>query len=138
MVGGLNPCLEPRRVHRLEPVGRAGTERMVSRTPAPAARPDWPASLPRPTRLFDPPERIEVIALLPDHPPAFFIWRRVRRRVARADGPERVMGEGWVGEEKQVLRDYYRIETDQGARFWVFRDAPAEQGGRWWLHGIVE
>ena len=35
-----------------------------------------------------------------------------------------------------LVRDYYRIETEAGERFWLFRDAPAAQGGRWFLHGV--
>ena len=27
-----------------------------------------------------------------------------------------------------AFRDYYRVETDKGARFWLFRDAPADRG----------
>jgi protein ImuB len=80
---------------------------------------------------------VTATALLPDHPPAFFVWRRVRYRVVKADGPERITGEWWKSEhERASLRDYYRIENEEGARFWIFRDAPADQGGRWWLHGL--
>jgi protein ImuB len=82
---------------------------------------------------------VKVAALLPDHPPAFFVWRRVRHRVVQADGPERVLGEWWKSDaEVSSLRDYYRVEDENGARFWLFRDAPAEDGGRWWLHGLFQ
>ena len=54
----------------------------------------WPADLPRPVRLLDPPQPVEAMALLPDHPPMAFTWRRVRHRVRRADGPERIAGNG--------------------------------------------
>ena len=37
-----------------------------------------------------------------------------------------------------MQRDYYRAENAQGEPFWLFRDAPATEGGRWWLHGISE
>jgi protein ImuB len=85
------------------------------------------------------PEKVEAVAELPDHPPRLFIWRNTRHRVARADGPERIHGEWWVsGSETQLVRDYYRIETTDGSRYWLFRDAPAEQGGSWWLHGVGE
>jgi protein ImuB len=87
--------------------------------------------------LLELPERIEVLALLPDYPPAAFIWRRVRRRVVRADGPERIAGEWWrTSDEVSTARDYYCVEDDKGGRFWIFRDAPASEGGRWFLHGI--
>jgi len=139
LVDRLGARLGPRRLYRLEPMPSAVPERSVRRIPAlaPASQQSWPPNLPRPTRLLDPPEHVEATALLPDHPPAFFVWRRVRHRVAKADGPERITGEWWVGEnERHSIRDYYQIETDKGARFWLFRDAPADEGGRWWLHGI--
>ena len=60
-------------------------------------------------------------------------------RVAKADGPERIHGEWWRSDsETNLIRDYYRVETSDGARYWIFRDAPAEQGGGWWLHGVGE
>jgi protein ImuB len=34
-----------------------------------------------------------------------------------------------------VRRDYYRVETAEGHRFWLFRDLV---GGRWHLHGSFE
>ncbi len=96
----------------------------------------------RPLFLIDPPERIEVIADVPDGPPARFTWRRISRRVARAEGPERIAPEWWrrgevwganspetaggdgtvvVSPAKWRTRDYYRIEDEQGARYWVYR-----------------
>ena len=45
-------------------------------------------------RLLRKPERIETMALLPDHPPVSFSWRGVRRRARRADGPERILANG--------------------------------------------
>jgi protein ImuB len=91
----------------------------------------------RPARILDPPEPVEAMAVVPDHPPIFFVWRRVRHRVLKADGPERITGEWWKSEnEVSSFRDYYRVETDKNARVWLFRDAPAAEGGRWWLHGL--
>ncbi|MEM9170783.1 MAG: DNA polymerase Y family protein, partial [Pseudomonadota bacterium] len=58
------------------------------------ARPT-PQGPPRPVRLIEPPERVEAIALAPDGPPRRFRWRRVRHRVVKADGPERVSPEWW-------------------------------------------
>ena len=74
--------------------------------------------------------------VLPDHPPVQFIWRRIRHRVSQADGPERIAPEWWAGDADGPSRDYYRVETEPGARFWLFRDAPTDEGGRWWLHGL--
>ena len=38
-------------------------------------------------------------------------------------------------------RDYYRVEDEDGARLWMFRDAGDGAGvddgaGRWFVHGI--
>ena len=42
--------------------------------------------------------------------------------VARAEGPERIMGEWWRGaREAELLRDYYRVEDADGRRYWLFR-----------------
>lgn len=126
------------RVYRLAPVETLVPERMAAKVPplSPPARSAWPDSLPRPTRLLDPPEPIITTALLPDYPPAAFIWRRVRYKVIKADGPERITSEWWLGNQPKTIRDFYRLETDKGARFWVFRDAPLTEGGCWWMHGF--
>ena len=133
--------LGPEKIYRMAPVESDLPERAVTRVPVLTAPKglSWPSSLQRPARLLPYPDRIEVVAELPDHPPRLFIWRNLRHRVARADGPERVLGEWWVStSEVNLVRDYYRIETEDGARFWVFRDGPADKGGRWWLHGVGE
>ena len=126
------------RVYRLAPVQSRVPERMTRRVSplAPPSESNWPESLERPTRLLNPPESIMTTALLPDHPPGSFIWRRVRYKVTKADGPERITSEWWLGDEQKMIRDYYRLETVEGARFWIFRDAPMTEGGRWWMHGF--
>jgi protein ImuB len=56
--------------------------------------------------------------------------------VTRHWGPERIETGWWKG--PTVRRDYYRIETDRGCWWWVFRnlDAPNSRGRyRWMLHG---
>ncbi len=58
-------------------------------TPAPQAGP-------RPIRIFAAPERVQVLAEVPDGPPLRFIWRRIARTVIRADGPERISPEWWT------------------------------------------
>ena len=70
---------------------------------------------------------IETVALLPDHPPASFTWRGIRRRVRRADGPERVFGEWWKRDaELAAVRDYFRVEDEAGERYWLFRAGDGE------------
>ena len=101
----------------------------------------WPADLPRPVRLLDPPQPVDAMALLPDHPPIAFTWRRVRHRVRHADGPERIAGEWWKRDgEMRSVRDYFRVEDEEGRRYWLFRrgdGADSVTGDmRWFLHGF--
>jgi protein ImuB len=131
------------RVYRLHPVESDVPERSVVPRPALAPTEDasWPAHLPRPVRLFDPPQRIETVGMLPDHPPATFTWRRVRHRVRRADGPERIYGEWWHRDaELQAVRDYWIVEVENGRRFWLFRRGdgidPATGDLSWFMHGV--
>lgn len=94
---------------------------------------------PRPARLLPHPEPVEVIAPVPDDPPVLMRWRRVARRIVRADGPERIAPEWWRDDQAKVRpRDYYRIEDEEGRRYWVFRDGAMEGDvpPRWFVHGI--
>jgi protein ImuB len=129
-------------VYRIAPVESDVPERSVRRVPAlTRVGGGWPDDLPRPLRLLDPPQPIEAMALLPDHPPAAFTWRRVRHRVRHADGPERIAGEWWKRDrEWSSVRDYFRVEDEDGRRFWLFRrgnGSDIETGDmRWFLHGF--
>lgn len=128
--------LEPRESHIPE---RASVRVPVGNPRSPVARtPDKP---PRPIRLFEPPEPVEAFWLLPDDPPFRFIWRQRRHRVTRADGPERIADEWWRPEgfgTVNAIRDYYRVEDEEGRRFWLFR-AGFHGGDRppcWFVHGV--
>jgi protein ImuB len=130
-------------LYRAAPVASDVPERSVRHIPAlaPETGAEWSRHWPRPSRLLVRPESIETVALLPDHPPVTFTWRGVRRRVKRADGPERVFGEWWKRDPELIaVRDYFRIEDDAGERYWVFRagagEDPLTGSQRWFLHGI--
>jgi protein ImuB len=87
------------------------------------------------------PELIEAIALMPDRPPVSIVWRGKRRKVKRADGPERIFGEWWQRDaEMEAVRDYFLIEDEAGERLWVFRSGdgvdPETGSHRWFCHGI--
>lgn len=102
---------------------------------SPASR--WPDA-PRPLLLLPRPEPIEVTAEVPDGPPAQFTWRRVRRRVVFADGPERIAQEWWR-EGGAPTRDYFRIEDEQHRRYWLYRDGlygVEAASPRWYMHGL--
>jgi len=103
----------------------------------------WNPETPRPLRLFRRPEPLDlVLALTPDDPPRQFQWRKQTHRVRHAEGPERIGAEWWRGEIDEVrtdqVRDYYRVEDQEGARFWVYREGLYEAGvpAKWFLHGL--
>ncbi len=131
------------RLYRLDPRDSFVPERSVQRVApdAPAPARAWPVNWPRPPRLLARPEPVTAMALLPDQPPTAFTWRGQRRRVVRADGPERVHGEWWRRPgELWAVRDYFQLETEGGERFWVFRRGDGEWAPSgdlsWWLHGV--
>ena len=109
------------------------------------ASPALPVLPPRPLILIEPPEPVDTLAEVPHGAPAQFRWRRVVRHVARVEGPERLSPEWWRGTSAARTRDYFRVEVDSGARFWLFREGlyDAEDGAdfgdrapTWWLHGL--
>jgi protein ImuB len=90
----------------------------------------------------------------------------VRRRIVRAEGPERIAPAWWAvyvprapeaGTSAARTRDYYLIEETGGARYWVFRaglydrERDGEEIGegtgdgedlissapRWFMHGLM-
>ena len=141
LVDRLAARLGARRVHRLGAVESDLPERSV-RALGPLAAPErWP-DWPRPVRLLHPPEPVEqVLAPLPDGPPRRFVWRGRRYEVAAADGPERLYGEWWRrAEERAAIRDYFQVEDESGARFWLFRKGDGEDGETgdlsWHMHGL--
>lgn len=139
------------RVTVLAPCQSHIPERTEARYPALYGGEDdagWPAaaapSARRPPILLQRPEPITVTAEVPDGAPVVFTWRRITRRVARAEGPERIAPEWWrslpappgppatpAPDARGTLqprpdaprtRDYYRIEDSDGGAYWVFRN----------------
>ncbi|MBY5794891.1 Y-family DNA polymerase [Rhizobium leguminosarum] len=131
------------RVYRVAPVASDVPERSVQRIGA-ASDPieaAWVNHWRRPVRLLARPEQVDVMALLPDHPPVWIMWRGKRRKVKNADGPERIFGEWWeCNSEMAAVRDYFVVEDDAGERLWIFRSGdgvdPETGNHRWFMHGI--
>jgi len=96
-----------------------------------AGRESEPAcgALERPLSLLARPAPVEMASVVPDGPPIYFRHRGQRYDVERHWGPERIET-GWWRRER-ALRDYYRVETNEGRRFWLFR----RRDGRWFLQG---
>lgn len=96
---------------------------------------DWPSDKLRPLHLLSKPEPISVMVVLPDHPPLSFTHKQRVYRLVRADGPERIEQEWWM--EGGLARDYYRVEDESGARYWLFRLGEYEKDDpKWFLHGF--
>jgi len=97
-------------------------------------RPKPPAELPpRPLRLLPRPAPLDAMSVVPDGPPLRFHLYGREHQVARTWGPERIETGWWRG--RVVGRDYYRLETTTGRRFWLFRRL---RDGQWFLHGAFE
>lgn len=142
-------------------------ERAARAVPATSSfvQPETPGTAPagqgeRPLRLFPRPLPIDAVAPVPDGPPVLFRWRRVVHRIARAEGPERIAPEWWRTRLpwntlwEETTRDYYRVEDEDGRRFWLYREGlysgreldptdaglPPPVGGaagpRWFVHGL--
>lgn len=134
---------------------RLGDDAVLRAEPLPDAQPEYAAqfipwtrtrptateaySLPpeqsrcRPFRLLGAPQAIAVVSVVPDGPPIRMVWLREDRRVIRYWGPERIATGWW--RERDVQRDYYRTEWEDGTHAWIFRDL---RDGRWFLHGFFE
>ena len=131
--------LKPEREVRLAPLAASARRPGAARSPPPAPpAPAWGDAVLRPLRLFDPPEPATVLGEADERPPFTFSWRRRRRRVVRAEGPERFEPE-WGRESAGVrLRDYYRVEDEAGRRYWLFREGlyGADPHPRWFVQGV--
>jgi protein ImuB len=87
----------------------------------------------RPLRLGPEPHPVEVTSVIPEGPPIRFFRDCRAYTVARCWGPERIETGWWRG--RHIRRDYYRVETESGRRFWLFRRIGQ---GDWFLHGEFE
>jgi protein ImuB len=87
----------------------------------------------RPLRLIGQPLPVSAVSLVPDGPPLRFLVRGREHRIEQVWGPERIETGWWRG--PMVARDYYRVETALGRRYWLFRRL---DDGRWFLHGTFE
>ena len=107
-------------------------ERSVLVASAAYSKPDgnWANVHPRPLMTF-PPEPIDAKGA---RPPQHFRWRRMPFATLRVTGPERIAPEWWLDDEhwRSGVRDYWRVETRQGRRLWLFH-TPQNPG--WFVQG---
>ena len=124
------------RVLRLLPAESLIPERSFLLAPAahstPEAAPPRTGPL-RPVTIF-PPEPVQAVL---GHPPARFRWRRMGFTTLCATGPERITPEWWLDdpEWRTGLRDYWRIETREGPRLWLFHTPQAGPARNWHVQG---
>jgi protein ImuB len=88
------------------------------------------SALLRPLFLHSPPLPLDVLSISPDGPPISFRFQGQSHQIAASSGPERIETGWWRG--KSIRRDYWRIETTTGHRFWLFRSLDDRT---WHLHG---
>jgi protein ImuB len=143
LLARLSTRLGPDRVTRWRFVDTHVPEDVVAHAPAISASPasNMTAAVSgRPLLLLNPPQPVEAIAEVPDGPPYRFRWKGTQHRVARHEGPERIAMPWWEGRhrEARLTRDYYRVEDEEGRRFWLFRHGLYEEKSdpRWYMHGL--
>jgi protein ImuB len=146
LVDRLSTMFGRERVMRLQPIDSHIPERAQAVVPAALSAPSrkWEESTLqsrtglRPLLIYARPHPIDVEA--DDNArPKSVRWRRVMHRIANAIGPERIAEEWWHTDPSGYgTRDYYRVESPEGRRFWIFRAATTEVGERqrWFLHGV--
>ena len=119
-------------VQRFLPVDSYIPERAFIIAPAASSRAGtgWASPNPRPVVLFAP----EPVSAKGNRPPERFHWRRMALTTGRAIGPERISPEWWLDDPdwSSGLRDYWRVETLQGRRLWMFY-TPQDPG--WFVQG---
>jgi protein ImuB len=142
LVDRLSVKLGSGKVRRPQPIESHLPERANEWRPAldKVALIELPATSPRPQRLLDRPEAIDVIYATPEGMPRRFVWRRAVHDIARVEGPERIAPEWWRERSTARLRDYYRVEDQAGRRYWIYREGLIGDGRgglpAWYLHGL--
>jgi protein ImuB len=90
----------------------------------------------RPLRLFARPEPVN-FTVMPS--PPHLSWRKAVHIVTQYEGPERIAMEWWRGEKTGPLRDYFRVEDNEGRRYWLYCNDLQEGNAtarQWFVHGI--
>jgi protein ImuB len=125
-------------IHRYLPEEHYWPEHSVKPASSLEERPvtTWRMDRPRPIRLLSKPEPVEVTAPIPDYPPMLFRYKGKLHRIKKADGPERIEAEWWLGRGEH--RDYYSVEDEEGGRYWLFRlgHYDPDKNHCWFIHGF--
>ncbi len=97
---------------------------------------DFPYSKPeRPLVLFQPEPIVPNDETIP---PALFRWRGTAFITEHSIGPERIAPEWWWDDPnwRSGVRDYWRVQTAEGRRLWLFHAKGGEVRGGWFAHGM--
>jgi protein ImuB len=134
----LVPDAQPEYAYRYEPLTGNHVHRLSKKKDRRRAPPRLAGNVsqrpwPRPLRLQAVAEPLEAPSVAPKDMLAQFDYQGRQHRVLRRWGPERIQTGWWRG--RSIRRDYYRIETESGERFWVFRRL---HDGQWFLHGVFD
>jgi protein ImuB len=124
-------------VHRYIPDEHYWPERSIKLASSLQEKPttEWPVNKLRPMLLLPTPVPIEVTAPIPDYPPMLFRYKGKVHPIVKADGPERIEQEWWLQQGQH--RDYYRVEDEEGHRYWLFRLGHYhDKTYQWFLHGF--
>jgi protein ImuB len=124
-------------IHRYLPDEHYWPERSFRKTRSLVEKPttEWPTNRLRPVQILSTPERIEVTAPIPDYPPLLFLYKNKIHKIVKADGPERIEQEWWLQQGQH--RDYYRVEDEEGCRYWLFRLGHYhDETFQWFIHGF--
>ncbi|MCD6064042.1 MAG: nucleotidyltransferase [Flavipsychrobacter sp.] len=124
-------------IHRYLPNESYWPERSVKLAASLQEKPttEWRIDMPRPVNLLPKPELIDVTVQMPDYPPMLFKYKGQLHNISKADGPERIEQEWWL--RNGHYRDYYCVEDDNGARYWLFRLGPyTGNAPKWFIHGF--
>jgi protein ImuB len=84
----------------------------------------------RPVRLFPEPVPVQVWSVVPHGPPIRLQWGNRDQHIVHCEGPERIETGWW--RSPAVTRDYFRADTQDGQRLWLFH---ARDEGSWFVHG---
>ncbi|MCA9043973.1 MAG: DNA polymerase Y family protein [Planctomycetaceae bacterium] len=85
----------------------------------------------RPLLLAAFPQPVDVLRMCHHSRPAVIKWQGQLSELHHVWGPERVESGWW---RRAVRRDYYRVETHTGQRWWIFQRLDTHQ---WFLHGEI-
>jgi len=134
----VNVVTEKDAVRRYLPAAHHWPERSIRQAVSIRERSNapWSDAEDMPAFVLQQPQSIEVAAPIPDYPPMHFRYRGRLYIIAKADGPERIANEWWL--DGSPYRDYYALEDNRGARYWVFRsgDYTGSPTRQWFIHGF--